>query len=131
MNKGKPGGSKFDEDKPRLDLVPVAHIFAVARGFTYGCKKYEDNNWRKGIPANKLIGSIQRHLEKFRAGEDIDAESGLCHLDLIGANLSMLDEQRLTRPDLDNRWDTGVRWDKDNVMYVDEKIEPGYKNRKE
>lgn len=41
----------------------------VAKHFEEGAKKYGDNNWRKGIPANVYIDSAVRHYLKFLRGD--------------------------------------------------------------
>lgn len=41
----------------------------VAKHFEEGAKKYGDNNWRKGIPANVYIDSAIRHYLKFLRGD--------------------------------------------------------------
>lgn len=39
----------------------------VAKHFEEGCKKYGENNWRKGIPVHCYIDSAVRHYLKFLA----------------------------------------------------------------
>lgn len=41
----------------------------VAKHFEEGAKKYGDNNWRKGIPANVYIDSATRHYLKYLRGD--------------------------------------------------------------
>lgn len=56
-----------------------------------GADKYEPYNWRvNNVSANTYIGAIFRHLNKWRDGEDIDAESGQPHLAHIAANCNIL-----------------------------------------
>lgn len=43
-------------------------LLEVAKHFEEGCKKYGDNNWRKGIPLHCYIDSATRHYTKFIAG---------------------------------------------------------------
>ncbi len=42
----------------------------LAKHFEEGCKKYGDNNWRKGIPVKFFIDSAVRHYVKKKAGWD-------------------------------------------------------------
>lgn len=83
-------GLKYDQGKLRHDLIPVETRNALARVLTYGAKKYEDNNWRKGVAYSRLLGAAYRHLALFEAGVDLDEESGLRHIDHALCNLSFL-----------------------------------------
>jgi len=82
--------SKFDADKPRVDLVPVQGILAAARAFTFGAKKYSPWNWTKGLEWLRLYGAVLRHLFEFSVGHTKDKESGLHPLDHALASLLML-----------------------------------------
>jgi len=97
-------GMKFDGDKPRMELLDPGFLTGVAHVLTYGARKYAPNNWRGGIEASRLYGALQRHLNAFWAGEDIDAESGLPHLYHAGCELMFLANMWETRPDMDDRW---------------------------
>lgn len=44
-------------------------LLEVAKHFEEGCKKYGENNWRKGIPVKFFIDSAVRHYLKFRRGD--------------------------------------------------------------
>lgn len=81
---------KKDQDKPRVDLVPVSSVQAAARAFGFGAKKYSPWNWMKGFEWLRLFGAVLRHLFAWAAGEEKDSESGLCHLDHALASLMML-----------------------------------------
>lgn len=46
-------------------------LLEVSKHFANGAKKYEENNWRKGIPVKSYIDSAVRHYLKFsRSDED-------------------------------------------------------------
>lgn len=50
----------------------MANMFLeTAVHFEDGAKKYDDNNWKKGIPTSVFVDSAVRHLLKFMRG-DID-----------------------------------------------------------
>lgn len=83
-------GLKFDKDKPRFDLVDPLAIEGLAKVLTAGAVKYGDNNWRNGIVYSRLIASLERHLNAFKRGEDVDAETGLSHIDHLGCNWMFL-----------------------------------------
>lgn len=71
---------KYDEHKLRMDLIPPCSLAEVARVYTYGARKYGAHNWRKGLEWSRVYAALQRHLNAFWAGEDIDSESHIPHL---------------------------------------------------
>lgn len=73
-------GRKDDQEKIRLDLIPSSAIIALGRVLTFGAKKYDDNNWRKGMKWGRLIGATLRHLFAWMGGQDKDPETGYSHL---------------------------------------------------
>lgn len=74
------GGVKYDSGKPRIELIPSMPIRELAKVYTMGAEKYEDDNWRKGMKWGRVYGALQRHLLAFWEGEEQDQESGLSHL---------------------------------------------------
>ena len=70
-------GKKHDSGKLRYDLVPVDAQREVVRVLTFGAQKYGDNNWRITEPKSRYIAAAFRHIEAFRSGETVDAESGI------------------------------------------------------
>lgn len=83
---------KDDSAKNRLELIPPEFIEATGRGMTYGAKKYAPGNWANGVGLDhsRLYGAMQRHLNAYWSGEDIDPESGNCHLDHAACMLAFL-----------------------------------------
>lgn len=98
------GGDKFDTGKPRLGLIDTIFLWGLARVLTFGAQKYAAHNWRKGIECDRLYDALQRHLTAWNAGEDIDAESGLNHLDHAACELMFLRWTVENRQDLDTRF---------------------------
>ncbi len=94
---------KYDQGKPRWDLIPVYPLEQVARVLTFGAKKYDAENWRKGLQFKRTIGSIKRHLADFEVRKDIDDDSGLHHLAHLITDAMMLLEHTVTHPELDDR----------------------------
>lgn len=81
---GKETAARFSEGKNRLDLIPPWVIDEIAKVYTYGTIKYDDDNWRKGLNWKKnVIGPLQRHLNKWLRGEKIDEESNCHHLAMV------------------------------------------------
>ena len=95
--------------KLRYDLIPSDFLEFLARIFTYGASKYDDNNWMKGLNASELYACATRHMQKWWAGEDLDADdgeqkgSGLPHLWHALWNVGVMAYFERHRPDLDDR----------------------------
>ena len=83
-------GDKFDTGKLRTDLIPSEPIEALATILTHGAKKYDDNNWMKGLPFRRVYAAMLRHLLAYRRGEYQDQESGHPHLWHAFCNLAFL-----------------------------------------
>lgn len=97
-------GVKYDDDKPPMSLVPYAPVAFVAQVLAFGAKKYDAHNWRKGMAWSRLISAIERHIGKFKDGEDIDPESGLPHLAHAATGCLFLIQYWLDHPELDDRY---------------------------
>lgn len=97
------GGKKYDQDKIRLDLIPVSIFTALGAVLSFGAKKYADRNWEQGFKWSRVYGAMLRHLVAWYGGEDRDPESGLSHLDHALCNMTFLKEFEKTHPELDDR----------------------------
>lgn len=97
-------GTKNDQGKPRISLIPKAAILGAARGLTYGEKKYGTHNFRNGLSFSRLADATMRHLTSWLEGENNDPESSLSHLDHAIASLAMLKFMEEHRADMDDRW---------------------------
>lgn len=97
------GGVKFDQDKPRTDLIPFRPLFGAARVFAFGAKKYGDRNWEKGMAYGRLFGALLRHLWYWWCGEENDSESNLPHMDHAVCCILMLSDMRNIHPECDDR----------------------------
>lgn len=81
---GKPNAARYTKGKIRHDLIPNWVLDEVAKVYTYGTIKYDDNNWWKGMPwSQNVIGPLKRHLEKWLRGEVLDDESNCHHLAMV------------------------------------------------
>lgn len=97
-------GKKFDQDKPRMDLLDSKWLEETAKVLAFGATKYGDHNWRGGIVYSRLIAAIYRHLGAINRGEDNDLESGLPHSSHLSCCIMMLSSLMRERPDLDDRY---------------------------
>jgi hypothetical protein len=94
--------TKFDQDKPRMDLIDPLAIEGLASVLTFGAKKYAAHNWRGGLSYSRLVAALLRHLFAILRGERIDPESGLPHVDHVGCCWMFLSNMMKTRPDMDD-----------------------------
>ena len=102
----QPEAKKYDNGKSRFELIdPIANEY-LAKVLAFGATKYGVDNWRGGFPYTRIIASLERHLNAVKRGEDTDPESGLPHIDHVGANWMFLSFFMKQRPDLDDRWYT-------------------------
>jgi hypothetical protein len=72
--------------------------------YLYGCKKYDEENWRKGMKWGKLFAAFNRHSGQWYNGENIDQESGMRHLGHAIWQLFGLRWYEKHTPDFDTRW---------------------------
>ncbi len=99
----KSGAMKEIKGKLRLELITPKMEKALAEVLTYGAEKYEDHNWRKGMPAMELYAAARRHMMKWHAGEDLDGESGIHHLKHAMTDIAFMIEF-IGNEHLDNRY---------------------------
>jgi hypothetical protein len=83
-------GVKYDFDKIRLELLPLAALEEIGKVFTFGAKKYEDRNWEKGILYSRVFGALLRHLFLWWCNKTRDDETGINHLAHAGCCLLFL-----------------------------------------
>lgn len=79
-------GTKYDQDKPRYDLIPMLALEDLATLYKEGAKKYDDRNWEKGINFTRICRAIMSHLVQIFKGEYIDPETGCYHSTAIAWN---------------------------------------------
>jgi hypothetical protein len=82
-------------EKLHVELVPVQGILSDARAIDFGAKKYSAWGWYDSARADQFAwsvsyGALLRHLYAWIGGEELDPESGLSHLDHVGANVKFL-----------------------------------------
>lgn len=87
----KPLGPKYDTGKLRYDLITPDVTKAMAEVLTFGAEKYAPNSWQLVPDAKRrYTAALMRHFEAYRAGEQLDPESGLSHLSHALCNLMFL-----------------------------------------
>ena len=83
---------KHDTGKLRYSLIPSECEAEMCSVFMYGAKIYGDYNWEECTDPLRYYDAAQRHMHKWRSGEDMDVESGLTHLGHAAACLFILFE---------------------------------------
>ncbi len=112
---------RFNQGKPMLSLIPESHITGVGEVFTFGAKKYDKHNWRKGMSWSTVLDSAMRHMAAIQRGEDYDPESGLLHVHHLGCNIAILSEYYNIYPQGDDRvksvYEPKIALDLDGVIF--------------
>lgn len=111
----KPLARRDNKGKLRYELLPSYALSKVVEVYTKGAEKYtirdadgniiDDgaNNWRKGLSWMSMIASVQRHIEAWKMGEDLDPELETEHLANAVWGLLGLIEYRMFFPEGDDR----------------------------
>jgi Domain of unknown function (DUF5664) len=73
-------GRKFDDNKPRYELIPPEALEELAWLYTDGAAKYAPHDWEKGWPWCRSFGAMMRHAWEWLRGEDRDPENGRHHM---------------------------------------------------
>lgn len=102
------GGLRFDTGKIDLGQCPTSLIASVAYNLMKNSDKhggkYPDNNWRRGMDWTKVLNCLQRHLEDFKNGIDVDPTDGVPTMWKVATNAAFLIEYSFTCPELDDRF---------------------------
>jgi len=91
---------KFDNKKPRTDLLHPEFLLELAKVLGHGAEKYGDTNYKNCDDPNRYYAAALRHLFARKSGEILDPESGIDHLIHAATNLMFLfglEENDLTK----------------------------------
>ena len=99
----KPGGLKYDQDKPPMSLIPYRANLEEAKVLAFGAKKYSAWNWSEGILWSRVLSAAMRHLGAYADGQNLDPETGLRHLAHARCCLGFLRDYEVLHPELDDR----------------------------
>ena len=72
--------NKFDDGKSSWSLLPVESMRELVRVYDIGAKKYDRENWRKGMEWRRLFDAMMRHAWAWWGGEKRDPVDGQHHL---------------------------------------------------
>lgn len=81
-----PAGLRYNSGKLRVDLIPASFVVALAQVFSQGARKYENDNWKKGLSLRDTLGCCERHLIRLKQGEQFDPETGCHHGAMVAWN---------------------------------------------
>ena len=98
-------GDRRNDAKVQLSFIDDADkaLDGCARVLMFGADKYSRGNWLHGLDwISGIYESMRRHQVQFLKGEDLDAESGLPHVDHILCNALFLSQMYHARKDLDD-----------------------------
>jgi hypothetical protein len=101
-------GTKHDNGKAPISLIPRAALVGTAQALDFGAKKYNRYNFMEGIEYTRLTDASMRHILAFLDGEDLDPESGLNHIKHAAANLCMLLYMIDNRQEMDDRYKSTI-----------------------
>ena len=73
-------GLRYDTGKVKFELLPPEAIWALARHYEVGSRKYAERNWEKGMKWGKPFACLMRHAWKWMRGEEFDEETGSHHM---------------------------------------------------
>jgi len=86
-----PQAMRFNQGKPQWSLVDFSCFEDMVRVLEFGTKKYDRDNWKKGLPMRAQCESMMRHLIALMNGEVNDPETGLPHWSHIQCNTMFMD----------------------------------------
>ena len=93
----KKSGTKYDNGKPELSLLPRGGLEECAKAMMFGKNKYSRDNWRGGFEDSRLVDASLRHIVAYMNGERCDNESGYSHIGHAIFGLMVLAEQNRLR----------------------------------
>lgn len=97
---------KFDDNKLRWHLLPVRAQQAILEVLEHGARKYGDYNWLEHADEVNFLrysNALERHLAKWKLGQDIDEESKLAEIAHVATNAVMLLEYHCRGVGIDDR----------------------------
>lgn len=90
---GLPDNPKDLVGQTKLDLsvIPETFIIELALAFYEGALKYGRFNWRmRPVKASVYLSALDRHILKYKAGEDCDKTTGTAHAGYIACCIAIL-----------------------------------------
>lgn len=95
--------NKEKQGKPMLGLIPPLSQLVLAEAMGFGTNKYAPWDWTKGTKTMDYVDAALRHINVFVRGENCAPDSGVHHIGHALACLSILYDNLVLYPELDNR----------------------------
>ena len=73
-----------NEGKSRPDLISPYFTERLGFRLAEGAKKYEANNWKKGIPDEAFLESLERHLVAYKMGKTDEDHAAAIAFNVMG-----------------------------------------------
>lgn len=85
-------GVRFNQNKLRYDLIPQEIIDELAKVFTFGAVKYDEENWKNfnEKQQKEIMASLLRHIYAHKKNEIFDKETGCTHLGHAACNIAFI-----------------------------------------
>lgn len=96
-------GTKFDNNKSRIDLIPPVIIEELGKLYAVGAAKYGAQNWQGGMAWGRVYAALLRHAISWFKGEKNDPEDGQNHLIACIWNAATLYEYERRNLGVDDR----------------------------
>lgn len=90
---------KDDKGKPRMSLIDPYYSEETAMVLTHGASKYGDYNWQKCEDIDRIIDSLERHINDYKKGIIYDLETGKHQMAHISCNAMFIHYFDRTRKD--------------------------------
>ena len=88
----------------QFSCIPFPPIWELGVAMLEGARKYGRHNYRKyGVRASVYVDASIGHITQWWEGEDIDPDSGLCHITKAIATLVVLRDAMLMDKFVDDR----------------------------
>jgi hypothetical protein len=114
---------RYNGDKLQWSLVDFESIESMVQVLMFGTKKYDRDNWKKGMPYTQICESLLRHIFAFLSGEDNDPESGLSHIGHMQCNTMFLDYAFKQHKEYDDRFEFFKRLEKEMKEAKEKNVE--------
>ena len=95
--------TRHNEGKLKWSLVDFDSLSPMVSVLAFGAKKYEIDNWKKGLYTTEVCESLLRHIFAYLNGEDSDPESELSHIGHIQVNAMFLGYMDKNMKEFDDR----------------------------
>lgn len=93
------------KNKVSTSLIPPVALIELSQQLRAGAIKYGPMNWReKPIAVSVLLDAIDRHMMRYRAGEEVSQDDGRPHLAAIMSSCAIILDAAIHGTLLDDRY---------------------------